>query len=197
MAAFAAAVVLSAGSVGAVPVTAADPEPASRHGVQEWGVKLGYGTSQRGQVEIMPVYGQVGWSMPDVIDLPLRRHGVDMKYILEGWAAGIHTPRSDAFEFGINPIEFKFAYDVGQQFVPFFQGGVGVMYTSLQDGLKLGGPFEFDEVVGAGLDLFCNDNFALSVSYRYRHMSNAGLGDDNRGLDTQYVLLGFDFHPQR
>ena len=184
----------------AVPARAgdgADAEPASRHGVQEWALKLGYGTSQRGQVEIMPVYGQAGWALPDAVDLPLRRHNVDIKWIVEAWAAGIHTPKSDAFEFGINPVEFKIAYDAGQQFVPFFQGGVGVMYTSLQDGLGLGGPFEFNEVAGLGLDMFCTKDFALQISYRYRHMSNADLGDQNRGLDTQFVLLGFSFQPDR
>jgi hypothetical protein len=185
-------------AVAAIGVgTARAEEPAPRSGVQEWGVKLGYGTSQRGQVEIMPVYGQVGWAFPDLVDVPLRRWGIDFKYLVEGWIAGIHTPKSDAVELGINPVTLKIAYDAGQQFVPFIQGGIGVMYTSLQDGLELGGPFEFDEVVGAGLDLFCTKQFALSIQYRYRHMSNAGIEDDNRGLDTQYVLLGFDFHPQR
>jgi opacity protein-like surface antigen len=181
----------------ATAAAAADAEPAPRSGIQEWGVKLGYGTSQRGQVEIMPVYGQLGWAFPDVVDIPLRRWSIDLKYLVEGWIAGIHTPKSDAVEFGVNPITLKLAYDQGQLAVPFLQGGIGVMYTSLQDGLQLGGPFEFDEVVGAGLDLFCSKEFALSVSYRYRHMSNASISSDNRGLDTQYVLFGVDFHPHR
>jgi len=159
-------------------------------------VKLGYGTSSQDQVEVMPVYAQVGWALPDVIDQPLQRWNIDLKWLVEGWAAGIHNPRTDAVEFGINPITFKLAYDAGQQFVPFFQGGVGVMYTSLQ-GINAGGPFQFDEVVGLGIDMFCTKNFALSVSYRYRHMSNAGIYSDNSGLDTQFVLLGFDFHPER
>jgi Lipid A 3-O-deacylase (PagL) len=171
--------------------------PPSRTGVQEWGVKLGYGTSQRGQVEIMPVYGQAGWAFPDVIDQPLQRHHIDFKWLVEGWLAGIHTPKSDAFEMGVNPITLKLAYDAGQQFVPFLQGGIGVMYTSLQDGLQLGGPFEFDELVGVGLDMFCTKQFALNLSYRYRHMSNASISSDNRGLDTQYVLFGIDLFPNR
>lgn len=127
------------------PASSAPATPAERSGVQQWGLKLGYGTSDKGQVEILPVYGEAGWSFPDVIDQPLIRHHVDFQWLLEGWLAGIHTPRSDAFEFGINPITLKLAYDAGQQFVPYLQGGIGVMYTSLQDGLKLGGPFEFDE----------------------------------------------------
>lgn len=174
-----------------------EPEPASRHGVQEWGVKLGYGTSKQGQTEVMPVYAQAGWALPDAVDIPLRRWNIDLKWLVEGWMAGVHTPRSDAFELGINPVTFKIAYDAGQQFVPFFQAGVGVMYTSLQDGLSLGGPFEFNEVFGGGLQMFCNDQFALSISYRFRHISNAGISSENSGLDTNFVLLGIDFHPGR
>lgn len=177
--------------------TVAPSDPPLRSGIQQMGIKLGYGVSDRGQVGIIPIYGDLGWSLPDVIDQPLLRHHVDVNWLLEGWGAGIHSPTTDALEFGINPIAFKVAYDAGQQFVPYLQLATGVMYTSLQDGLKIGGPFEFNEYAGAGLDLYCNKKFALTIEYRFRHFSNARIYSDNRGLDTQYVLFGIAEHPER
>ena len=169
----------------------------TRSGLQEWGIQLGYGTSKQGQTEIMPVYASFGWSLPDAVDLPMRRHGIKFNWLVEPWIAGIHTPNENAVEFGVNPITFKIGYDVGQMVVPYIQGGIGVMATFLQDGLRLGGPFEFDETFGAGLDLFCAPDFALTVGYRYRHMSNASISSDNSGLDTQFVTFGINFQPAR
>lgn len=194
---------------GAAPATApsrGNPSPgaavyggaeSSRHGLQEWGIKLGYGASQRGQAGMIPVYAHFGWSLPDVVDQPLRRHGLLLNWLVEPWIAGIHSPKEDAVEAGVNPVTLKLSYDGGQQFVPYLQGGIGVMLTGLQAGLQLGGPFEFDETVGAGIDMFCTRDYSLTLAYRFRHMSNASLSSDNRGLDTHYVLFGFNLMPGR
>lgn len=169
---------------------------ASRHGIQHWGVKIGYGWSKQRQTGVIPFYAQVGWSFPDWLDKPLLRWNLDLQYVLEGWAGGTHSPYTSAFEIGVNPISLRLAYDQGQQFVPYLQGGLGVMYTSLQ-GVRTGGPFEFDELFGVGIEAFVTKRFAITVEYRYRHMSNAGIYEDNRGLDTQFVLFGITEHPQR
>ncbi|MFM8409474.1 MAG: acyloxyacyl hydrolase [Alphaproteobacteria bacterium] len=177
------------------PGTAPDGS-VSRHGIQHWGVKIGYGWSKQRQTGVIPFYGQVGWSFPDWLDKPLLRWHLDFQYVLEAWAGGTHSPYTSAFEIGVNPISLRLAWDRGQQFVPYLQGGLGVMYTSLQ-GVRTGGPFEFDELFGIGIEAFVTKRFALTVEYRYRHMSNAGIYEDNRGLDTQFVLFGITEHPQR
>lgn len=177
------------------PGTAADGS-VSRHGVQHWGLKIGYGWSTQRQTGVIPFYGQVGWSFPDWLDQPLLRWNLDLQYVLEAWAGGTHSPYTSAFEIGVNPISLRLAWDRGQQFVPYLQGGLGVMYTSLQ-GVRTGGPFQFDELFGIGIEAFVTKRFALVVEYRYRHMSNAGIYEDNRGLDTQFVLFGITEHPQR
>jgi hypothetical protein len=184
--------------LAALALLAAASAPAranDRAGVQEWGLTTGFGQSERENVQIIPLYGHVGWYMWDFVDEPLARNHLDLKFVVEAWVAGVHNP-SDAFEFGINPVTFKLAYDRGQTVVPYFHGGVGVMYTSLQ-GIGLGGPFEFDEVVGVGFDVFVRRDLAVSLGYRFRHVSNADLGSENFGLDTHFVLLGVDWMPKR
>jgi hypothetical protein len=166
----------------AVALGAADEAAAGeRRGVQEYGFTTGFGQSERENVQIIPLYGHVGWFLCDAID--------------EGWVAGVHNP-SDAVEFGVNPVTFKLSYDRGQAVVPYFHGGAGVMYTSLQ-GIGLGGPFEFDEVAGVGVNVFLERDLALSLGYRFRHVSNAELGSENFGLDTHFVLVGVDWMPRR
>jgi hypothetical protein len=180
----------------AVALGAADEAAAGeRRGVQEYGFTTGFGQSERENVQIIPLYGHVGWFLCDAIDEPLARYHVDLKIVVEGWVAGVHNP-SDAVEFGVNPVTFKLSYDRGQAVVPYFHGGAGVMYTSLQ-GIGLGGPFEFDEVAGVGVNVFLERDLALSLGYRFRHVSNAELGSENFGLDTHFVLVGVDWMPRR
>ncbi|HEY8514656.1 MAG TPA: acyloxyacyl hydrolase [Candidatus Binatia bacterium] len=166
-----------------------------RSGVQEFGFSTGFGQSERENVQIVPLYGHVGWLLWDAIDEPLARHHLDLKIVVEGWVAGVHNSQ-DAIEFGINPVTFKLSYDRGQTVVPYFHGGAGVMYTGLQ-GIGLGGPFEFNEVVGVGVNVFLRRDLALSLGYRFRHVSNADLGSENFGLDTHFVLVGLDWFPKR
>ena len=53
-------------------------------------------------------------------------------------------------------------------------------------GRRLGDGFMFDLIVGGGFYLTRN----ISISYRYRHLSNAGLFRYNDGIDSYYILLG-------
>jgi hypothetical protein len=67
--------------------------------------------------------------------------------------------------------------------VPYVEAGVGLIYTDFQragQGLRL----NFNPVAGVGLRI--NSTF---VTLRLHHVSNGGLNDDNRGINS--VVLGF------
>jgi opacity protein-like surface antigen len=166
-----------------------------RSGVQELGVATGYGFSRRGNVQVVPLFFRAGWYLPDLIDEPLASRGLNLEWMVEPWIAGV-TNHQDAVEVGVHPIVLKLAYDRGQWVVPYLIAGTGVMYTGLQ-GLELSGPFEFSSYGGGGIQFFFNDQMSLNLSYRWRHISNAGIEEPNRGLDTQFVLIGLDYLPRR
>jgi len=166
-----------------------------RSGLQEWGVLAGYGPSSRDSIFIVPLVARAAWLLPEVIDEPVRRHDLQLRWVVEGWVAGVFDGQ-DAFEGGVSPIVLKLDYDAGQRFVPFGIGGAGAMYTGLQ-GQNLGGPFEFDSFVGLGLHTFLSDRTALTVEWRIRHISNAGIKDPNRGLNTNFFTIGLEFFPKR
>lgn len=72
---------------------------------------------------------------------------------------------------------------------PFVDLGAGVNYvseTTFRD-RDLGGHFLFDLLLAGGFNF--GDEYSLS--YRYRHLSNGGIGDGNEGFDSFYILLGF------
>ncbi|MDA8170018.1 MAG: acyloxyacyl hydrolase [Nitrospiraceae bacterium] len=71
---------------------------------------------------------------------------------------------------------------------PFVDMGAGLNATSSShfDNRRLGGDFLFDLVLGGGV--IVKD---FSISYRYRHLSNAGIFKLNEGADSFYILLGY------
>ncbi|MDA8091859.1 MAG: acyloxyacyl hydrolase [Nitrospiraceae bacterium] len=71
---------------------------------------------------------------------------------------------------------------------PFVDLGAGLNYISRNHfaGRELGGNFMFDLMLGGGFYLTRN----INISYRYRHLSNAGIFSINEGIDSYYVLLG-------
>lgn len=184
---------LAVGLFGAAPAPAAAED---RTGVQEWGLLSGYGPSSRDDIFLVPLFGRAAWLLPDIVDEPLHEYDLNLKWVVEAWIAGVFDAPGDAFEAGIAPIVFKLDYDAGQRFVPYGIGGVGAMYTGLQ-GQELGGPFEFASFVGVGLHTFLSDNVALTLSWRIRHISNAGIKRPNRGLNTNFFLVGLEFFPKR
>jgi Lipid A 3-O-deacylase (PagL) len=38
-----------------------------------------------------------------------------------------------------------------------------------------------------------SENLAFNAMWRYRHISNANLYDDNAGLDSSVILAGFTY----
>ncbi|MBM4266048.1 MAG: acyloxyacyl hydrolase [Deltaproteobacteria bacterium] len=173
-----------------VPAHAGD-----RTGVQEIGFLAGWGPSSRDNIQLVPLYGRAAWLFPEIIDEPLHEHDIELRWVVEGWIAAV-TDGQDAIEVGVSPIVLKLDYDAGQRFVPYGIGGVGAMYTGLQ-GQDLGGPFEFASFVGVGLHTFITDTVALTFQWDIRHISNAGLKEPNRGLNTNFFLIGLEFFPKR
>lgn len=179
-----------------VPAVAAADQGKDRTGVQEWGLLSGYGPSSRDGIFLVPLFGRAAWLLPDVVDEPLHEYDLNLKWVVEAWVAGVFDAPGDAFEGGVAPIVLKLDYDYGQRFVPYGIGGVGAMYTGLQ-GQELGGPFEFASFVGVGLHTFLTDRLALTLSWRIRHISNAGIKEPNRGLNTNFFLIGLESFPKR
>ncbi|MBY0275167.1 acyloxyacyl hydrolase [Candidatus Binatia bacterium] len=186
--------VLAFGLALAIPSPNAAAE--DRNGLQELAFTTAYGFSDKHGIEVIPLYARFAWLFPDVIDEPLHGVNLNLKWFLEPWVAGVTSPKQNAIEFGITPIGLKLEYDAGQQVVPYLIAGTGVMYTGL-GGYQLSGPFEFASFGGAGIELFLTDQLAMSFSWRIRHISNAGIEQPNPGLNTQFVMLGFDWFPKR
>ena len=78
---------------------------------------------------------------------------------------------------------------------PFVEFGVGINYTSRKiiDYRRLGAHYLFSPQLGVGVDIGRERANPMSLSLRYRHLSNAYTQKYNEGLDTLYFILSVGF----
>jgi lipid A 3-O-deacylase PagL len=103
---------------------------------------------------------------------------------------------STEHELAFSPLIFDYRYDAGGPVVPFFEGGEGLLYTSLSH-INIGGHFQFSSQIGGGIHLFFTHQDAVTIGGRYRHISNAGIRSPNSGLNTYFLTLGWSRFPYR
>jgi lipid A 3-O-deacylase len=86
----------------------------------------------------------------------------------------------------------RYNFITGTPWVPFIEGGGGVIYTDIGKP-DLGTPFEFNEKVGVGLHYFFTRHLAATLEVRFMHISNAGIKQPNDGVDDMLTAVGLNY----
>jgi lipid A 3-O-deacylase len=84
----------------------------------------------------------------------------------------------------------KYNFVTFGRWVPYLDGGAGMLWSDLPPALKYGSPVNFVLQVGPGLQYFVSPNYALTLGVRFHHISNAGIGDRNVGLNGILAYIG-------
>ena len=127
--------------------------------------------------EITPVYVAIGRALNDKWD-----------FELEPFVNPVIGPETNV-EFGLsfNLVWHPFGKD--KKLSPYLKGGTGPGYTT-QHTNEQGSQWNFFSFAGAGIEWKVNERCSLSLEYRIRHFSNAGLEEPNKGVNTQGVVAG-------
>ena len=72
---------------------------------------------------------------------------------------------------------------------PYIEGGIGVIYTDFQvDGQ--GSRLNFNPQIGIGTEMKLDSGSPFFGAVRLSHISNAGLHNDNRGVNSIVIMIG-------
>ena len=95
-------------------------------------------------------------------------------------------------DFHVTPV-FRYQRKPDVDMIPFVEFGLGAhVHTDDSIGNKnFDIPFAFGSHIGAGLRF--GDGGRYELLYRFQHLSNAGLGDDNPGINFHVLNLGYRF----
>jgi lipid A 3-O-deacylase len=75
---------------------------------------------------------------------------------------------------------------------PYIEGGIGIIYTDFQirgQGLRL----NFNPQLGIGTEIKAGNDNIYYLSLRLHHISNGGLDDENRGINSVMGMIGYYF----
>lgn len=75
---------------------------------------------------------------------------------------------------------------------PYIKAGIGMLYMT-QHTREQSTQFNFFETGGVGMHYFLTEKTALTLEYRYRHVSNSGIKDPNHGINSQFALAGLAY----
>jgi hypothetical protein len=189
---------LAAAAVAAIVALAADPiRPAHAETIAS-GPMLLLGYSPDRNVAKAPsdlALLSFGWRWrrdgADFLDDFLAKGRIDFSWSVEALVGGVFGD-AEAFEGSVVPY-FRLAPLGWESVVPYFEAGIGPMFTSLRN-YGLGSQIQFSDNVGFGVAFGGKDGAPRwSIGYRFRHVSHAGLFDDqNDGLNAHFLTFSME-----
>ncbi len=151
------------------------------------GLRLAYGHHLKSPpvrlYTLLPRWG-VFLIHPHVSSLPGR---LGISFELEG-ILSVAEADNTGWEIGITPL-IKFTLPLTRGLHLFLEGGVGIIGENF-DSPAIPHAFNFASQVGAGVDLALTQQLGLTLAYRYRHSSNAGLYKENPAFNVQFFQAG-------
>ncbi|MGH9531020.1 MAG: acyloxyacyl hydrolase [Terriglobales bacterium] len=93
---------------------------------------------------------------------------------------------------GVTTPIFRWNFTSRQKVAPFFEAGGGLLYTtsSVPPGTSR---INFTPQGAFGFNVFTRERRSISFDARYAHISSAGLGSPNPGIDTVQFRIGFNW----
>jgi opacity protein-like surface antigen len=88
----------------------------------------------------------------------------------------------------------RYDFATGSRLIPFLEAGAGILLSTPQSTDRSSqfraSQFNFTLQVAPGLRYFITKQAALSLEYRFHHISDANTTEHNPGLNSDFVLLG-------
>ena len=169
-------------------------------GSQEWSLSLGQGSgldiwgargADTADVELVGLVPRFGVGLSDPLGSDSWYHG-NLELLVEANLLVAYGPKG-GFLGGLG-LAFRYNFLGWESLVPFIEIGGGVAQLELDlkdqsDGLG------FSAHGGLGLHWWLSERTAFTASWRLQHVSNAGIGRDNVGINDSMFLVGMTYFP--
>lgn len=156
---------------------------------RECGFRLAYGKSTRkADVKLYTVLPRWGIFL---VRPGSSWAGLGLSLVAEG-TISIADAEDAGWEFGLTPL-LKLSLPLGNKALLFIEGGAGLIWENF-DSPAVASAFNFASQIGGGVDIALTRKLALSLAYRFRHSSNAGLYKENSSFNVNLFQLGFIYY---
>ena len=157
-----------------------------------WQANTGIGnadSSNRSAVFFLP---QIGYTFTD--------HVFKDSYFTGAWdiilePVGAHFIKPFSATLLGTSVVFKYNFLSFGRWMPYWDNGWGVGWTDLAPRIpEQSSQFTFIVETGIGTHYFITQNWTVNVGGRFHHLSDAGIGERNVGINAWMGLLGFSYY---
>ena len=106
----------------------------------------------------------------------------------------IQTSRPTRYAFGVAPLGLQANFRPRKNVQPFIGASGGLLYFNQRTPSFVGTKFAFTADVGAGIEFKLKEKRAVTVGYKYYHISNGDRGIQNPGFDNNLFYIGYTFY---
>ena len=103
----------------------------------------------------------------------------------------VQRSRDRTYAAGLLPIGLKLNFRRSQTLQPFASGSGGFLYFSKDVPVAGAKRFNFTFDFGGGVQLVKTSGRAITIGYKYQHISNGDRSPINPGVDVQMLYAGF------
>jgi len=182
-----------------LPLSASAGSDSSSETPHKWlrsfGFVTGYGIAplddKSSDYEVVPLLYQFSFDINPLAEkLHIKSRRTNFELLVEPMTNVVVSPDTNA-EIGCS-FFLRYSVKLATWFCPYLEVGTGYVYTT-QHVHEQGSQSNFITQPGIGTQFFLGKHYALSVGYRYRHMSNAGMTTPNRGVDSHFGVVGLTY----
>ncbi len=94
---------------------------------------------------------------------------------------------------GVSPVGLRLNFRPGHRIQPLINSHLGFLAATRDFPVFKSSAMNFTFDFGAGLEMFRDNSHSWVVEYRLHHLSNAYLGYENPGVDSQIVQVAYSF----
>ena len=106
-------------------------------------------------------------------------------------AVQLRQARKAVYGYGISPLGLQINFRPHKRIQPFIEGTGGLLYFNKQIPQIVGTRFAYTANAGAGVEIRLKKKRAVSIGYKYFHISNGGRGIENPGFDNNLFYVGY------
>jgi hypothetical protein len=109
--------------------------------------------------------------------------------------AAILSPSHAVYGFGVTPVGFTLDFARNRKVYPFVETDEGIIASAqrIPENVPGGTGLNFLLDLGGGVRIRSGDRHAITLGYRFLHISNAFTTDVNPGVDNNVFYVGFSF----
>ncbi len=113
--------------------------------------------------------------------------------VIGGSPIQVQRVRETRRAFGIAPLGLQVNFRPRKKIQPFIGASGGLLYFNKTTPNFVGTRFNFTADVGGGLEIKLKQKRAVTIGYKYYHVSNGDRGIENPGFDHNIFYIGYTF----